>query len=216
MRGLIRLGVSAGVCALALVVVTAQSSQPWVPPFAITPSSATGLFAAGSSGAPSIAFSAESTLGFYRSAAATVTLAGGSLTTANGSFQASSAAFLGLTSRSQISSPADGLVNVTQFSAATVGYQVNPGTAAPTATTCGTGAATARSNNMAGQITATGATTCTVTFGAPAWSFAPFCSVTDVTTIAALRISASSTTAITVTGLTSGDVFNWVCGGGAF
>lgn len=214
MRGLIRLGVSAVVCALALVVVTAQSTQPWVPPFAITPSSATGLFIDGTSGAPSIAFAAEPTLGFRRSSAANITLQGS--LTATGSLQIAAAGFLGFSTRSQFTSSADGLLNISQNSGATVGYQVNAGTAAPTATTCGTGAATARSNNMAGQITATGATTCTVTFGAPAWSFAPFCSVTDVTTIAALRISASSTTAITVTGLTSGDVFNWVCGGGAF
>lgn len=166
--------------------------------------------------ANSYGFTAEPALMFRRSQAATVTLDGGTLALSNGSFQASAAGFLGLTSRSQISSPADGLVNVTQFSAATVGYQVNPGTAAPTATTCGTGTVTAHSNNMAGQITATGATTCTVTFGLPNWTFTPFCSVTDVTTIAALRVSAASATAITVTGLTSSDVFNWVCGGGAF
>lgn len=120
------------------------------------------------------------------------------------------------TGRESLGSSANGLMQIAQASFATVGLELNTGTAAPTATTCGTGTVTTHSNNVAGQITATGATTCTVTFGAPAWSFTPFCTATDVTTAAALRISAASATAITVTNLTSGDVFNWVCGGGAF
>lgn len=163
--------------------------------------------------ANSYGFTAEPTLAFSRTSAATVTLAGGLTTTGN--IQIAAAGFLGFSTRAQFTSPADGLLNVTQNSGLTVGYQMNVGTAAPTATTCGTGAATAHSNNSAGQITATGATTCTVTFGAPNWTFTPFCTVTDLTTIAALRISAASASAITVTGLTSNDVFNWVCGGGS-
>lgn len=116
--------------------------------------------------------------------------------------------------RSLIRSPANALFHIKNNAETTVAVEMNVGTAAPTATTCGTGAVTAHSTNSSGQITATGATTCTVTFGAPNWSFAPFCSVTDVTTAAALRISSSSVSAIIVTGLTSGDVFNWVCLGG--
>lgn len=179
----------------------------------VTLAASPSLFGDGTSGAPSIAFASEPTLGIWRSSAGAITLQGGMSTTGN--MQIAAAGFLGFTNRSQFTSPADGLMNITKNTGTVLGYQINPGTAAPTATTCGTGTVTAHSTNMAGQITATGATTCTVTFGAPAWSFAPFCSVTDVTTAAALRISTSATTSIIVTGLTSGDVFNWVCGGGA-
>lgn len=132
----------------------------------------------------------------------------------SGSYNVGDTAAIFWNTRTLFRSPANALLHIKNNAETIVSYEVNVGTAAPTATTCGTGTATAHSTNMAGQITATGATTCTVTFGAPAWSFAPFCSVTDVTTAAALRISASGTTSITVTNLTSNDVFNWVCGGG--
>lgn len=94
------------------------------------------------------------------------------------------------------------------------GPQINTGTAAPTVTTCGTGAVTAHSSNTAGEVTATGATACTVTFGAPAWTNQPYCIIEDETNLATTRISAISTTAFTVTGLTSSDKFLYVCIGG--
>jgi len=177
------------------------------------------LFPDGASGAPSIAFASETTLGFWRSSAAIVTLQGGLTVTgsmlASGDVRAGSANSLFWTGRSVLQSPANSLVNISNQAVSTVGYQINAGTAAPTATTCGTGTVTAHSNNMAGQITATGATVCTLTFGAPAWTFTPFCTVTEVTAARALFISAASATAITVSGLTSNDVFNYICGGGS-
>mgnify|MGYP001590906353 CR=1 FL=1 len=120
---------------------------------------------------------------------------------------------IGWSSRNQFSSPANGLVNASE-NAQAIGVQVNIGTAAPTVDTCGTGTITANSNNSVGDVTATGATACTVTFGAPAWTNQPFCVVQDVTSEEPSRISAISTTAFTVTGLVSGDRFLYLCLGG--
>lgn len=122
------------------------------------------------------------------------------------------ASSLGGSNHTKVASTAEALFRVTN--SANAGVLINAGTAAPTVTSCGTGSVTSTSNNTAGEITATGATTCTVTFGAPNWTNTPFCTVTDETTAAALRISAISATAFTVTNLTSGDKFMFHCLGG--
>lgn len=124
--------------------------------------------------------------------------------------QGGQALFFGGGSFVQLKSPADALFNVSN-SANTFGIQVNGGTAAPTLTTCGTGAVTAGSRNAAGEGTATGATVCTVTFGAPAWTNAPFCVVTDETAAHTLFVSGTTTLAFTVNGLTAADLFTWIC-----
>ena len=97
---------------------------------------------------------------------------------------------------------------------ASVGLELAIGSAQPTLTACGTGTLTAKSTNIAGEVTATGATACTINFGAPVWSNQPFCVVEEETSAVAQRISAISTTAFTVTGLTSGDKFMYQCLGG--
>lgn len=79
----------------------------------------------------------------------------------------------------------------------------------PTVATCGTGSVATGSSDFAGKITATGATACTLTF-ATAFTTAPACVVTDGTTAAALKVVVTTTTAA-VTGLTSGDIFYYVC-----
>lgn len=79
----------------------------------------------------------------------------------------------------------------------------------PTVSSCGTGTLTTGSTDTAGDVTATGATSCTVTFSA-AYTAVPSCSVTDYTTAAGLK-AAVTNTAIVVTGLTSGDRFSYVC-----
>lgn len=112
-----------------------------------------------------------------------------------------------------VASPADGLTNITN-SGPTFGLQVNVGTATPTVTSCGTGSITAHSTNTAGGFTATGATSCTVTFGVPNWTNVPFCTVSEITTAGVSRISAASVSAFTVTGFTSGDAFYYHCLGG--
>ncbi len=96
----------------------------------------------------------------------------------------------------------------------TFGPQFNSGTAVPTVATCGTGAVTAHSSNTAGEVTATGASTCSVVFGSPNFTNQPFCVIEDETSVVATRISAISVSGFTVTGLTSGDKFMFQCIGG--
>ena len=81
----------------------------------------------------------------------------------------------------------------------------------PTVATCGTGAVATGSSDVAGKVTATGATACTLTF-ASAWTTAPACVVTDGTSAVALKVVTTTTTAA-VTNLTSGDVFYYICFG---
>jgi hypothetical protein len=117
-------------------------------------------------------------------------------------------------SRNLMRSTANGLWS-TLDNVGSFGIQLNTGTAAPTVTSCGTGSVSANSRNTFGEITATGATACTVTFGSPAWTNAPFCVVTgDNALVTTPYVSARSTTAFTVSGLTAGDKFSYHCGGG--
>jgi hypothetical protein len=90
------------------------------------------------------------------------------------------------------------------------GHHLTKGTA-PTVGTCGTGTVVANSTDAAGQIIATGATACTVTFNV-AYTNAPFCTVSDNTTAAGLKVTLSAAS-ITVSGLTSGDTFSYICVG---
>jgi hypothetical protein len=114
-------------------------------------------------------------------------------------------------SNASLQSGTNGLLNITN-QAVTVGVQINTGTAAPTVTSCGTGTIDSGSRNSTGGFIATGATACTVTFGAPNWTNTPTCVVTlrniPVTTP---YISAISTTAFTVSGLTANDSVAFHC-----
>lgn len=116
-------------------------------------------------------------------------------------------------SHSVMKSATDGLWRVSN-NGQTFGLEVNAGSAAPTVATCGTGAVTTHSSNTAGEVTATGATTCSVVFGAPNFTNQPFCTVTDETTAAALKVSAISVSGFTVAGLTTSDKFMYTCFGG--
>lgn len=79
----------------------------------------------------------------------------------------------------------------------------------PTVSTCGTGTVTSGSTDNAGQVTATGATACTVTFNV-SYTNAPFCTVSDNTTANGLKVTLSAAS-FTVSGLTSGDAFSYIC-----
>lgn len=81
---------------------------------------------------------------------------------------------------------------------------------APALSTCGTGSLTAGSTDTAGDVTATGATACTLTFGT-AFAASPSCVATDYTTAAGLKVLPSTGVSITVSGLTSGDRFSYIC-----
>jgi hypothetical protein len=80
-----------------------------------------------------------------------------------------------------------------------------------TLATCGTGAITAGSTDVAGGFQVVGATSCIVTF-AGTWTNTPFCVATNVTTAAKPpRISAISATTFTVDTLTDGDTVMYLC-----
>lgn len=112
-------------------------------------------------------------------------------------------------SRDATTSTANGLLNITD-NGGTVGIQFNNGTAAPTISSCATGTITTGSRNTAGQVTATGAASCGIAFGAPAWTNAPFCTIANQTANRG-NISTITTTVLTITNLTAGDVVNWNC-----
>jgi hypothetical protein len=122
--------------------------------------------------------------------------------------------------RTGISSDSNGLIRFNQNSgSATTGVEINAGTAVPTVANCSvgsTGTISTSSSNTSGEVnTGSGSTSCDVVFGAPAFTKAPFCTITDETSvILAPRISARSTTGFTVTGLTAGDKFLYICIGG--
>jgi hypothetical protein len=113
--------------------------------------------------------------------------------------------------------PADGLQRFVN-NASTFTAEFNTGTAAPTVANCSvgtTGTITTKSTNLAGEVNpGSGSTSCDVTFGAPAWTNAPFCVVTNETTEGQGIISARTTLLFTISGFTAGDKFTWVCIGG--
>lgn len=96
--------------------------------------------------------------------------------------------------------------------AGTTGIQINSGSGQPgfTSTQCATGTITTGSRNTAGQVTATGATSCGITFASPAWTNAPFCTMSNQTANRG-NISTVTTTLFTLTNLTAGDVVTWNC-----
>lgn len=100
----------------------------------------------------------------------------------------------------------------TGFSGWTKHVATGNAAAAVTVASCGTGTITG--SDTAGKVTATGATSCQVVFGA-AYGAAPFCIATDGTTAAGLNITGVTTAHFTVGGLTSGDVFYYACIGQA-
>lgn len=140
--------------------------------------------------------------------------------TFGGGVVASSGGFFALASRSAMGSSADGLMAFNKNAGNSApAVEMNMGTAVPTVANCSvttTGVVNNHSTNTAGSVTpGTGSTACDVVFGAPAFSFAPFCVITDYTSvILAPKISARSTTGFTVTGLTAGDTFGYICLGG--
>lgn len=149
--------------------------------------------------------------------AATLTNAG-QLTLLNG-LAVGAANFIGFSGRSVITDSADGLLQLSKNAgAAAPAVELNMGTAIPTVANCSVGSAgavSAHSTNTAGEVVpGSSSTSCDVVFGAPAYSFAPFCVVNDESAVVAARVSARSTTGFTVTGLSAGNTFSYVCIGG--
>jgi hypothetical protein len=106
---------------------------------------------------------------------------------------------------------ANGALNQFGAGAGTPGHVAFGQTTPPALSTCGTGAVVGAATDSAGEVHATGATACTVAFNV-AYTAQPYCVATDNTTAAGLKIVYNSVgVSITVSGLTSGDTFSYLC-----
>ena len=125
-----------------------------------------------------------------------------------GTLQVEAGNALSFPAMTRMNSAANGLTNLL-VDAGNLGVQFNVGTAAAT---FNNGTITTGSRNMAGQVTLTGGNTGgTLTFGTPAWSNAPFCTVSGSAATDTPNITAASTTAFTIAGITPDGVFTYNC-----
>lgn len=136
----------------------------------------------------------------------------GSLTTLGG-LNVAKAAFVGTTitmgaGASTLNSTQNKLVQIGDSTAA-VGVELNVGT--PSLGTCTGGSLVSGGKNTLFEVTGNTSGSCVVNFGTPIWQNAPLCFVNDETALIAVRISARTTNAITVTGAGSGDAFQVYC-----
>ena len=118
---------------------------------------------------------------------------------------------LNIGARSTYGASADKLIQVND-GGNTTGFELNLGT--PTLGTCTGGTLTSGSHNFGGEITGNTSGSCVLNFGTPNFTNAPFCTLNDETNLVAARVSARSTSSITITGLTSGDSVQYLCFGG--
>lgn len=173
------------------------------------------LFGAGTSGAPSIAFTAEPTLGFWRSSAATITLQGGLTTTGN--LQIPATGFLGFSTRGQLQSGADGFLQP-ENNAGTIGALIKVDALPTIASGFGTSPSiTAGSTPYAGSInigTGGTATTGVVTFGGTAFPSTPFCTLSAQGAGGFVIHPTPTTTQLTITSapaFPASDIVIWHC-----
>jgi hypothetical protein len=80
----------------------------------------------------------------------------------------------------------------------------------PTLAACGAGTLASGSTDVAGTVTMTGVTACTVTFGT-AYTAAPNCLLFDQTTNRATLTGVATTTTLPITGATAADVVSYFC-----
>lgn len=240
------------VCGIS-VLVSGQVSGPSFPPagapMVLQPGSAVTaagtvqsgqlLFPDGTSLLPSIAFASEPTLGFWRSAAATVnfvgtklnvtlvdsttgtlTLGGTSNVSVNGGITVATNVFVGATgswgttSKGRIQSLNDGQFTL-QNNGLSLGSTVKVDALPTVASGFGTGPAiTAGSTPFAGSInvgTVTPGTGGVINFNGTAFPSAPFVVCQDDTSLIAVRCTATTTQmTITAVALTASDVVSWI------
>jgi hypothetical protein len=193
------------------------------PPVVFTSTTTSMVFASsGSVGAPSIAFAAEPTMGFYRPSAGNVVFVGtlsattGLASGANMAVTAAGAYSWNSVTRSAIRSSSDGIMSMENV-ASTIGSKFKVD-ALPTVN-AGFGTSpgiTAGSTPFAGSVNVgTGgvATTGTIDFNGTAFPSAPFCAL-STTTATYTAITAISTTQLTLTGAAAwpgSTVISWVC-----
>lgn len=88
----------------------------------------------------------------------------------------------------------------------------SPRSVAPSLTSCGSGVLSPGSSDVAGTITLTGVTACTLNFGV-AWASVPSCVLFDQTTNRATLVGIATTTQIPISGATAADVISYLCVG---
>lgn len=180
------------------------------------------LFPDGTSGAPSHSFPSELTLGFWRSAAATITNQGKLIVssdfTVNGTSTIANGQTLRWNSNLQLLSPAAGLFNLVAWSG-TTGSQFKVDALPVYATGFGatTPAVVAGSTPYAGAInvgTGTISATGTITFGGTAFPSTPYCLCGSTVAAGACSTDGTSTTVLTLTTAVApvaSSVIRWSC-----
>lgn len=186
--------------------------------------SISGLFAAGSATAPSIALATQTNTGIYFPTAPTVALTSAGnpqILIGSGVVRLGSVGVFGWSSNFDPTQAATD----TAFSrlaassilvggganGTTTGMELNLGV--PTLGTCTGGSLTSGSHNFGGEVTGNTSGSCVVNFGTPNWQNAPFCQAESESSLTHPRISARSTSSITITGTVSGESVVWHCDG---
>jgi hypothetical protein len=132
----------------------------------------------------------------------------GTVTVTGGGFAASTASGFVISTRSFILSSANKLHQFTDNTGAT-GLEQSYGSA--TLGTCTAGTIVTGSHNFAGGYTGNTSGSCVINFGTPNFTNAPFCFAMSTASTTHPRISAASTSSITVTGGVSGETIQYLC-----
>lgn len=187
--------------------------------YLITSMNGPQLFSDGTSGAPSIAFASEPTLGFWRSGAAQITaqattlITSGNISVGNA---VNSTSGLNITGKWKNTSPTDG-IGVWTNNAATIGFELKADALPTISSGCGTSPSVfAGSTPLAGGVnigTGGTATQCVIAFNGTAYPSAPFCVANNVTSNTVTRILSSTTTLTlnTTTAWSSGEIVAYLC-----
>jgi len=210
--------------ALALVVTSGRGAHGQI--YSRAPSGAgSPVYSGGAIGTPVLApdgtaplpaysFSNEPTLGFWRSAAATITATGQLVGT---TFIAAATGNFYWTGRLVMASPVNGAVNFSN-NAQTIGSQLKVDALPTIASGFGTSPSiTAGSTPLAGSVnvgTGGSATNGVINFAGTAFPSAPFCIATNATSHASPSQAAATTTQLTlfaVTAWPASSVVSWIC-----
>lgn len=144
--------------------------------------------------------SGVSDVGISRLGSASLAIGSGTTGDITGSL---TVATLNASNRALYQASADKLTQIVS-SATTTGLELNLGTP-----TISSGSVTSGSHNTDGEVTLTGITSATVTFGAPLWTNAPFCTITPIRTTGPTTVpyltGTSTVTSFGISGATSGD-----------
>lgn len=214
----------------SLVFSTATNALPSILTTALTINSSQQLLGVdGISTLPTYSFASEATLGFWRSAAATVTLQGAFTSTgggtfvgpvvvtgggSNGTLQVPGAGFYRFSGRAATTSTSDGNI-IFSNAAVSIGSQLKVDALPTVSSGFGTSPAiTAGSTPLAGSINVgTGApgTGGVINFNGTAFPSAPFVVCQDDSTLLTVRCTATTTQlTVAATALTASDIVSWI------